>query len=127
MSGTINGLMGKLLLKGYHSEIEEIYKKLSNNYKNNFLYKIQRHNDLNEKSFEKFNSVSYKLDIPIIASHEVFYIDQSMHDLAEALICIREKTYVNKDRSSYSDQHYLKPDNEMKTLFQKIYPGGTIK
>ena len=122
MSGTINGLIGKLFVKGYHSEIEEIYKKLSNNFKNNFYIEIQRHNDLNEKSFEKFNlNLSYKLDIPIIASHEVFYIDQSMHDAHEALICIREKTYVNeKNRLSYSDQHYLKPDNEMKILFQDI-------
>ena len=88
----------------------------------NFYIEIQRHNDLNEKSFEKFNlNLSYKLDIPIIASHEVFYIDQSMHDAHEALICIREKTYVNeKNRLSYSDQHYLKPDNEMKILFQDI-------
>ena len=122
MSGTINGLIGKLFVKGYHSEIEEIYKKLSNNFKNNFYIEIQRHNDLNEKSFEKFNlNLSYKLDIPIIASHEVFYIDQSMHDAHEALICIREKTYVNeKNRLSYSDQHYLKSDNEMKILFQDI-------
>ena len=122
MSGTVNGLIGKLFVKGYHSEIEEIYKKLSNNFKNNFYIEIQRHNDLNEKSFEKFNlNLSYKLDIPIIASHEVFYIDQSMHDAHEALICIREKTYVNeKNRLSYSDQHYLKPDNEMKILFQDI-------
>ena len=44
-----------------------------------------------------------------------------MHDAHEALICIREKTYVNeKNRLSYSDQHYLKPDNEMKILFQDI-------
>ena len=64
MSGTINGLIGKLFVKGYHSEIEEIYKKLSNNFKNNFYIEIQRHNDLNEKSFEKFNlNLSYKLDI----------------------------------------------------------------
>ena len=122
MSGTINGLIGKLFVKGYYSEIEEIYKKLSNNFKKNFYIEIQRHNDLNEKSFEKFNlNLSHKLDIPIIASHEVFYIDQSMHDAHDALICIREKTYVNeKNRLSYSDQHYLKPDDEMKTLFSDI-------
>ena len=39
---------------------------------------------------------SVKLEIPIIATNEVFYIDRNMHEAHDALICIKEKTYINE-------------------------------
>ena len=107
MSGTINGFFGKLFKKGKIEEIENLYKDLKNTFKNNFYIEIQRHGDHNEKLFENFNlKLSGKLDIPIIASHEIFYIDKSMHDAHEALICIGNKSYLNdKNRISYTGEH----------------------
>ena len=104
LSGSINGLIGKLFNKGKFSEIEEIYKTTKKIYKDNFYIEIQRHNDLNEKSFENHNlNLSKKLNLPIIATHEVYYLDKSMHDAHEALICIGNKTYLNdKNRISFS-------------------------
>ena len=122
MSGTIHGLIGKLFNKGNFQDIENIYKNLTSAFKSNFYIEIQRHSDHNEKSFENFNlNISHKLKIPIIASHEVFYIDKSMHDAHEALICIGNKCYLNdKSRLKYSDHHYLKSDKEMFDLFSDI-------
>ncbi len=119
LSGSINGLIGNLFNKGKNGEIEEIYKKLNKFHKNNFYIEIQRHNDHNEKSFENFNLIqSKKFNIPIIASQEVFYIDQSMHEAHEALICIKSKTYLNdKNRYRISNQHYFKSGKEMSDLF----------
>ena len=122
MSGSINGLIGKLFNLGKTDKIEKIYKKLILNFNQNFYIEIQRHGDKNEKLFEKFNlNQSYKFNIPIIASHEAFYIDKSMHDAHEALICIGNKSYLNdKDRISYSNNHYLKSDNEMFEKFKDL-------
>ena len=122
MSGSINGLIGKLFNLGKIDKIEKIYKKLILNFNQNFYIEIQRHGDKNEKLFEKFNlNQSYKFNIPIIASHEAFYIDKSMHDAHEALICIGNKSYLNdKDRISYSNNHYLKSDNEMFEKFKDL-------
>ncbi len=121
-SGGINGLIGNLFNKAKFDQIENIYKNLKKNFKNNFYIEIQRHNDTNEKSFEKFNlNLSKKLNIPIIATHEVFYLDKSMHDAHEALICIGQKSYLNdKDRLSYSDEHYLKSTQEMFDKFSDL-------
>ena len=75
-SGTINGLIGQLFNKGKFSEINEIFSKLKANYGDRFYIEIQRHGDQNEKEFEKFNlTSSKKLDIPLIATNEVFYIN----------------------------------------------------
>ena len=121
-SGSINGLIGKLFNKGRFSEIEKIYKKLNNIYKDNFYIEIQRHGDQNEKSFENFNlAESKKFNIPIIASHEVFYLEKSMHEAHDALTCIGNKTYVNeKNRIRLSDQHYFKSTEEMLYLFSDL-------
>ena len=122
LSGGINGLLGKLFNKAKNEEIEEIYKKLSQNYNDNFYIEIQRHGDQNEKSFEIFNlNQSKKLNIPIIASHEVYYIDQSMFEAHDALMCIGSKTYLNvKNRVKLSDQHYFKSGEEMKKTFSDL-------
>jgi|TARA_B100000929_G_scaffold180496_1_gene142914 DNA polymerase-3 subunit alpha len=122
LSGSINGLIGKLFNKGKFSEIDEIYNKINKIYGNNFYVEIQRHNDQNEKSFENYNlSLSKKFDLPILATHEVYYLEKSMHDAHEALICIGQKTYLNdKNRLSYSNQHYFKSTDEMNNLFSDL-------
>ena len=44
-----------------------------------------------------------------------------MHEAHDALICIKNKTYINeKNRIKFSDQHYLKNDSEMSELFADL-------
>ena len=118
-SGTINGLFGQLFNKGKHNDVKELYSKLKSKFKDTFYIEIQRHGDQNEVGFEKFNlSKSLELEIPLIATHEVFYINKDMHEAHDALICIKNKTYINeKNRKKYSNQHYLKNNTEMSELF----------
>ena len=122
LSGSINSLSGKLFNKGLFDEITNLYKNLSVNFKNDFYIEIQRHNDTNETNFEKFNlKQSKKFEIPIIATNEVYYIDQTMHEAHDALMCIGQKTYVNEtNRTKLSNQHYLKSSEEMTELFKDL-------
>ena len=121
-SGTIFGLFGQLFDKGKFTEINELYLKLKSKYKDKFYIEIQRHGDQNESGFEKFNlTKSLELEIPLIATNEVYYINKDMHEAHDALICIKNKTYVNeKDRTKLSDQHYLKNNSEMTELFSDL-------
>ena len=92
-SGTVFGLFGKLFDKGKFIEIDDLYKKIKNAFDDRFYLEIQRHNDQNEIGFEKFNlKKSLDLEIPIIATNEVFYLDKEMHEAHDALICIGNKT-----------------------------------
>ncbi len=121
-SGTVLGLFGKLFDKGKLKEIEELYSKLKSKYQDRFYLEIQRHGDEKEISFEKFNlEKSLKFEIPIIATNEVFYINKNMCEAHDALICIKNKTYLNeKNRIQFSNQHYLKNDSEMSDLFADL-------
>ena len=117
--GSLNSLVGELFNKDRLSEIKEIYLFLKNLLGNNFYIEIQRHEDINEKNLENFNlNISKELNIPIIASHEVYYLDQDLYTAHDALMCIGSKDYINnKNRLKLSRNHYLKNDNEMRQLF----------
>ncbi len=121
-SGTVFGLFGQLFDKGKFTEIHDLYNKIKSKFGDRFYIEIQRHKDLNENSFEKFNlKKSSDLEIPIIATNEVYYLDKNMHEAHDALICIANKTYVNeKNRLKLTDQHYFKNNSEMSELFADL-------
>ncbi len=121
-SGTVFGLFGKLFEKGKFAEIHDLYKQIKSKFGDRFYIEIQRHKDLNEIGFEKFNlKKSLDLEIPIIATNEVYYLNKEMHEAHDALICIGNKTYVNeKNRLKFSDQHYFKDNSEMSELFADL-------
>jgi DNA polymerase-3 subunit alpha len=122
LSGSFDGLIGKLFYKNLPDEIIFLFKKLKKIYSDNFYLEIQRHGESEEKLLEKFllNS-SNEFDLPIIATHEVFYLDKDMHEAHDAYLCIGEKTYVNvKNRRKYTNAHYLKTSDEMCKIFSDL-------
>ncbi len=121
-TGSFDGLIGKLFFKNLTDEISKIFNKLKTAFSDNFYIEIQRHDDIGEKLYEKFLlSVSEKFEAPIIATHEVFYLDKDMHEAHDAYLCVGEKTYVNvNDRRKYTSAHYLKTADEMHELFSDL-------
>ena len=115
-------LTSKLILNNQDKIFLNNVNKLKSVFKDNLFFEIQRHNEVNEDRIENFLiSNSKSLKVPIIASQEVFYIHQDMYEAHDAYICIGQKVYVeDKTRISYSDQHYLKSNEEMLKLFSDI-------
>ncbi len=122
LSGSFNSLSNNLLKKNKLQYINELYALLNKSFQNDFYIEIQRHKNSNAKQLEQFNLVkSNELKLPIIATHEVFYIDKTMYEAHDALLCIKNKTYVNdKSREKLSRDHNLKSDNEMFDLFSDL-------
>ncbi len=122
LTGSNRCLFGSLFNKGLFNEIEEILTNLKEKFEDNIYIEIQRHNDLNEKDFENYNlKISEKLELPIIASNEVYYLDKNMFEAHDALMCIGEKTYVNdSNRIKLTNQHYFKSSDEMIELFKDL-------
>ena len=60
-------------------------------------------------------------NIPIIASQEVYYIQKNMAEAHDALICIKNKNFVDdKNRIKLSDEHYLKKSEDLNSLFSDL-------
>ena len=122
LSGNLYGFFGKLFKLNKIKQIETCIKEIKNIFKDRFYFEIQRHNELGEESFENFIiELSVKHQIPLIATQEVFYLTQDMHEAHDALICIGQKNFINDtNRVKYSNQHYLKKDEELIELFKDI-------
>ena len=92
------------------------------NFKDRIYLEIQRHNENQEKTFENYMlNISKTLQLPLIASQEVFYLEKDMYEAHDALICIGEKNYLDeKNRLRYNNQHYFKSHDELKIIYEDI-------
>ena len=122
LSGGIESLFSNLVKKNKIKELENLAIKFKSIFSDSFYLEIQRHNDEGEKRLENvFLNLSEKINIPLIASQEIFYINQDMYEAHDAFLCIGEKTYVDeKNRKRYTNQHYIKSPDEIKKLYADI-------
>ena len=122
LTGSYNNLFGKLFYSNQFKLIDKIMGKLKNSFKNFMYIEIQRHGENQEQNFEEYLlKLSSKYDLPIIASQEVYYLDPSMSEAHDALICIGEKQFVdNPNRFRLSNQHFFKKNEDVQKLFKDI-------
>ena len=122
LTGNYKNFFGKLFYKNKLKDFEQILNSLKNSFKDRLYIEIQRHNEHQEKNFENhLLNISKSLQIPLIATQEIFYLDENMYEAHDALVCIGEKNFVDdKNRFRYSNQHYLKSQEEIEKLYSDI-------
>ena len=122
LSGNYRNFFGKLFYSNKVKNFNEIINLLKKYFDNRLYFEIQRHNENEEKNYENFilnNSKS--LNIPIIASQEVFYLEQDMFEAHDALTCIGEKKFIDdKNRFKYSNEHFLKKNDDLIKLYSDL-------
>ena len=123
-----------ILIGGSKSFFSDLFIKNKDNYcnkkiyelkkifNNNIYIEIQRHNEPHESQLEKkLIKTAIELKIPLIATNEVFYLNQNEYAAHDAYICVGEKSYVNdKNRLKYSDQHYFMQSEQLADLFKDL-------
>ena len=122
LSGNYRDFFGKLFNANKTKKLNEVINLINKSFKNRVYFEIQRHNENEEKSFERYIlNLSEVLGIPLIATQEVFYLKPEMYEAHDALYCIGEKQFINdKNRFKYSDQHYLKSHDELIKIYSDI-------
>ena len=122
LTGNYYNFFGKLLYANKIKDFEKILTTLKLHFKDRLYLEIQRHGEDKEKYFENYLlNYSKSLDLPLIATQEVFYLNEDMHDAHDALICIGEKTFVDdNNRFKYNNQHYFKNNDELSKLYSDI-------
>jgi DNA polymerase III subunit alpha len=122
LTGNYHNFFGKLLFANKIKDFEKIIKSLRGHFNNRIYFEIQRHGESEEKNFENhlFN-YSKTLDIPLIATQEVFYLQDDMYEAHDALTCIGKKQFIDdKSRFKYSNQHFFKKKEELIKLYSDI-------
>jgi len=122
LTGNYNNFFGKLFYKNKLKDLNQILNSLKNCFNDRLYIEIQRHNEIQEKNFENYLlNVSKSLHLPLIASQEVFYLNEDMYEAHDALVCIGEKNFIDdKNRFKYNNQHYLKSNEELIKLYSDL-------
>ena len=75
LTGNYTNFFGKLFFQNKLKEIEKLLNSFKKIFKDRVYIEIQRHNEKQEKNFENYLLfISKKVQIPLIASQEVFYL-----------------------------------------------------
>ena len=122
LCGNYRDYFGKLFQSNKIKNFEETINLLKKYFSKRIYFEIQRHGENDEKNFEVFLLNNSKiLDIPIIATQEVFYLSEEMFEAHDALKCIGQKEFVDdKSRFRLSNQHFLKKSEDLIKLYSDI-------
>jgi DNA polymerase III subunit alpha len=122
LTGNYYNFFGKLFYANKIKDFEQLITTLKTHFNDRLYFEIQRHGENDEKNFENhLLNYSKILDIPLIATQEVFYMNNDMYEAHDALTCIGEKNFIDdNNRFKYSNQHYLKKNEELLKLYSDI-------
>lgn len=132
-SACIAGEIQENVLSGNMPAAEEVIKKYKNIFGDDFYLEIQRHETydptadrsafpLQQKVIEAFRKLSEKLDVKVIASNDVHFINAEDAEAHDRLICLNTaKDLDDPLRLRYSKQEYIKSEQEMRVIFSD-YP-----
>ena len=119
LSGGPTGPVGRLLLEGQADKAKNLLERHLEAFGDRMYIEIQRHGlGVEAKTEEPFIELAYELNIPLVATNEVFFATRDMHQAHDVLACIAEGAYLSQtDRRQATPQHYLKSATDMRTLF----------
>lgn len=123
-SACIQGELPQMLLAGMDKEAEELALKYSKLFGPDHYYiEIQDHGIPEQKVVaEKLIALAHKLNIPLVATNDVHYVEKEDAIAQDALRCIGFKNLLHEKHAKMGgdmdlDNWYFKTEEEMRALF----------
>ncbi|WP_299739687.1 DNA polymerase III subunit alpha [uncultured Roseobacter sp.] len=128
LTGGPEGPVGKLLQAGQRPAAQDLMDRLKSVFADRLYVELQRHpNEGGQPEAERltergFVEMAYAMDVPLVATNDVYFPKSEMYEAHDALICIAEGAYVDQQdaRRRLTAQHYFKSQTEMVTLFADL-------
>ena len=123
LSGGRKGEIGQALLGGHPGQADELMEHWLRAFGDRFYLEIQRTGRPDEESYlHAAIDLAVRMDVPVVATNDVMFMNQSDFEAHEARVCIGESRTLDDPRRphNYSDQQYLKTPDEMYELFSDI-------
>ncbi|NRB05813.1 MAG: DNA polymerase III subunit alpha, partial [Rhodobacteraceae bacterium] len=128
LTGGPNGPVGQLLQLGQRALAEAFMARLKGIFGDRLYVELQRHpSDAGQPEAERltergFVEMAYGMELPLVATNDVYFPKSDMYEAHDALICIAEGAYVDQqdDRRRLTAQHYFKSQAEMIALFADL-------
>ncbi|MGP6087367.1 DNA polymerase III subunit alpha [Antarctobacter jejuensis] len=129
LTGGPDGPVGRLLRNGNRAPAQALMDKLKDIYGDRLYVELQRHPgedgglpEAERLSERGFVEMAYAMDLPLVATNDVYFPKAEMYEAHDAMICIAEGAYVDQQepRRRLTAQHYLKSPQEMAVLFADL-------
>ncbi|MEQ9041792.1 MAG: DNA polymerase III subunit alpha [Silicimonas sp.] len=129
LSGGPDGPVGRLLRQGAQVRAQALMTRLAGIFGDRLYVELQRHPTETgqlpeaERLTERPSiEMAYAMNLPLVATNDVYFPDAKMYEAHDALICIAEGAYVDQqaDRRRLTQQHYFKSPQEMAALFADL-------
>lgn len=123
LSGGRFGDIGRALLANDDALAEACALRWMNLFPNRFYLEVQRTGRADEALYnQKVIALAEHLQLPIVATNDVRFIDKEDFDAHEARVCIHEGYSLADPRrvQAYSAQQYLRSAEEMEALFADL-------
>jgi len=122
LTGGPGGPVGSLLYHGQTEAAEALTKRLHAAFADRLYIEIQRHGTPAQRKTEPgFLKLAYDLNIPLVATNEVFFPTEDMFEAHDALVCIAERVLVeDQNRRRLTREHWLKDAAAMRRTFKDL-------
>ncbi|RYE02941.1 MAG: PHP domain-containing protein, partial [Sphingomonadales bacterium] len=82
---------------------------------------IRRLDEVEGRAEPKLLEYAYARDLPLVASNPSSFAEETFHEAHDAMLCIANSSYIaSDDRPRSSPDAWMKPANEMKSLFADL-------
>ena len=122
LSGGPQGPIGAALRRGDAKLARRLATELKAAFGDRFYMELIRHGVPEEDAIEPaMLDLAYALDIPLVATNDVHFLDSSGYDALDTLVCIAEGAQVaQEDRRRLTVEHRFKSAAEMAELFADL-------
>lgn len=123
LSACLQGRVSKYLLANDYDGAIQAAKMLKDIFKSDFYIELQDHGMPEQKKINPLLiKIARELDIQVVATNDVHYIEKEDSEVQDVVACISTKTTID-DPTRFkmdTDQAYLKTPEEMAQLFSYI-------
>ncbi|MEL0628142.1 DNA polymerase III subunit alpha [Psychromonas aquatilis] len=123
LSGAKDGDLGKMLLKGKHTEVAEIVDFYKTHFPDRYYLELIRTNRVDEENYLHLAlDLAAEQQLPVVATNEVVFADKSLFDAHDIRVCINQGYALGDEKrpKDYSPEQYLRSEEEMCELFSDI-------
>ena len=120
LSGCVGGYIPQLILAGSIPDAEKYALEMKELFGEDFYLEVQNHGMDDERRVAyALKLIGEKLDIPLVATNDVHYLEKSDADIQATLMCVQTNSVVTDGRpfGFETDEYYFKTADEMKQLF----------
>ena len=122
LSACLAGRLPQLLLRGDYEGAKAWAAEMKGVYGDDFYIELQDHGIAEQKQImPELIKIARELDIGLVATNDVHYIEKEDWEMHEVLLCIQTKSTLEQPKMKFeTHEFYMKSGDEMMELFHYV-------